>query len=80
MRLNQNGFSFAAPWHNEDADEQTFALLTPRLSGGSADAFEYTDASGVHVLTYVGTPVDSRRQPGQRALQGRSQRRRRVQR
>jgi VCBS repeat-containing protein len=57
--LNQNGFSFAAPWHNEDADEQTFALLTPRLSGGSAigSQFEYTDASGVHVLTYVGTPV-----------------------
>ena len=60
--LNSDGFNLKANWVNQDADgsEQTFALLTPVLSGGSAigSQFRYTDGSGVHVLTYNGTAVE----------------------
>ena len=60
--LNSDGFNLKANWANQDADgsEQTFALLTPVLSGGSAigSQFRYTDGSGVHVLTYNGTAVE----------------------
>ncbi|MEI7429506.1 MAG: VCBS domain-containing protein, partial [Betaproteobacteria bacterium] len=57
--VNSDGFDLKTPWTNQDADEQTFALLTPVLSGGSAigSQFQYTDAGGVHVLTYTGTPL-----------------------
>ncbi len=58
--LSTDGFDFPGPWSNQDSDEQTFALLTPVLSGGSATGsqFRYTDAGGtVHTLTYVGSPV-----------------------
>ena len=60
--LNSDGFNLKANWANQDADgsEQTFALLSPVLSGGSAigSQFRYTDGSGVHVLTYNGTAVE----------------------
>ena len=62
FNLNSDGFNLKANWANQDADgsEQTFALLTPVLSGGSAigSQFRYTDGSGVHVLTYNGTAVE----------------------
>ncbi len=60
FRLDTDGFVFETPWSNEDADEQTFALLTPTLSGGSAigSQFKYTDGGGAHELTYVGAPVE----------------------
>ena len=59
--LNRDGFNFQAPWSNQDADgsEKTFALLTPVLSGGSAigSQFQYTDGTGLHILTYTGTAL-----------------------
>ena len=83
FNLNSDGFNLKANWANQDADgsEQTFALLTPVLSGGSAigSQFRYTDGSGVHVLTYNGTAVEipdglpehRRVQGGSRMLPGR---------
>ena len=62
FNLNSDGFNLKTNWTNQDADgsEQTFALLTPVLSGGSAigSQFRYTDGSGVHVLTYNGTAIE----------------------
>ena len=62
FNLNSDGFNLKANWANQDADgsEQTFALLTPVLGGGSAigSQFRYTDGSGAHVLTYNGTAVE----------------------
>ena len=62
FNLNSDGFNLKANWANQDADgsEQTFALLTPVLSGGSAigSQFRYTDGSGTHVLTYNGTAIE----------------------
>ncbi len=62
FNLNSDGFNLKAGWANQDADgsEQTFALLTPVLGGGSAigSQFRYTDGSGVHVLTYNGTAIE----------------------
>ncbi len=60
FNLNSDGFNLKANWANQDADEQTFALLTPVLSAGSAigSQFRYTDGIGVHVLTYTGSAVE----------------------
>jgi VCBS repeat-containing protein len=58
--LKRDGFDLKAGWTNQDSDEQTFALLTPVLSGGSAlgSLFSYVDGGGVtHTLTYTGTPL-----------------------
>ena len=66
--LNSDGFQLKADWSNQDSDgsEQTFALLTPELSGGSAigSQFKYTDAGGHEViLIFTGSalqiPMDS---------------------
>ena len=61
FNLNQNGFNFKAPWSNQDADEKTFALLTPVLGGGVSaigSQFMYIDAGGATVtLTYNGIPL-----------------------
>ena len=57
--LNQDGFNFKAPWSNQDADEKTFALLTPVLSGGSAigSQFQYTVGGVTTMLTYTGSAL-----------------------
>ena len=66
--LNSDGFQLKTGWNNQDADgsEQTFALLTPVLSGGSAlgSQFKYLDAGNNSViLTFTGSalqiPMDS---------------------
>ncbi len=62
--LDTDGFDFKTPWANQDADgsEQTFALLTPVLNGGSTPAngsqFSYFDGSATITLTHTGTPVE----------------------
>jgi VCBS repeat-containing protein len=60
--LNSNGFQLKTGWNNQDADgsEQTFALLTPVLSGVSAigSQFKYIDGGGNEViLTFTGSAL-----------------------
>jgi hypothetical protein len=61
--LDTDGFDFKTPWANQDADgsEQTFALLTPVLNGGSTPAngsqFSYFDRQRHH-------HADPHRNPG----------------
>lgn len=62
--LNQDGFDLKDGWANQDGidvggTEQTFALLTPVLDGGSANGsqFRYFDGTTTQTLTYNGTAV-----------------------
>ena len=65
FELNQDGFDFKTPWSNQDPDEQTYALLTPKLNGGVTSAigsqFKYSEDNGNSwvTLTYNGSaPVE----------------------
>ncbi len=66
FNLTSDGFNFKTNWSNQDTNgtaEQTFALLTPSINNnGQTSAigsqFEYTDASGTHILTYTGTAIE----------------------
>ena len=57
--LNSDAFDFKTPWTNQDADEQTFALLTPSIGGALAIGaqFKYSDGSGEHLLSFSGEPL-----------------------
>ena len=60
----ENGFKLADDWTNQDADELTYAHLTPELVSGDSYAtvigsqFKWTDSDGEHTATYTGTPID----------------------
>ena len=60
----ENGFKLADDWTNQDADELTYAHLTPELDSGDSYAtvigsqFKWTDSDGEHTATYTGTPID----------------------
>ncbi|HPC75712.1 MAG TPA: Ig-like domain-containing protein [Synergistales bacterium] len=65
FELNQDGFDFKTPWSNQDPDEETYALLTPKLNGGATSAigsqFKYSEDNGNSwvTLTYNGSaPVE----------------------
>ncbi len=63
FELNQDGFDFKTPWSNQDPDEQTYALLTPKLNGGDTSAigsqFKYFNGTSWVTLTYNGSaPVE----------------------
>jgi VCBS repeat-containing protein len=60
--LSDTGFNLETPWSNEDQDgsETTYALFTPRDSGGEemiGAQFSYADGTGTHILTFSGSPV-----------------------
>jgi T1SS-143 domain-containing protein len=60
----ESGFNLANGWTNQDADELTYAHLTPELVSGDSYAtvigsqFKWTDSDGEHTATYTGTPID----------------------
>ena len=60
----ENGFDLANDWTNQDADELTYAHLTPELVSGDSYAtvigsqFKWTVSSVDYTATYTGTPID----------------------
>ncbi|RKG31655.1 hypothetical protein D7V21_13335, partial [Acinetobacter guerrae] len=60
----ENGFNLANGWTNQDADETTFARLTPVLDSGDSYAtvigsqFKWTVSGVDYTETYTGTPID----------------------
>ncbi len=63
--LNSDGYDLSAGWLNEDADEDTFAQLTPVVTVGDVPGasvigaqFRWDDGSGTQREIYAGTPID----------------------
>ncbi|MDT0684711.1 VCBS domain-containing protein, partial [Roseicyclus sp. F158] len=64
--LNSDGFELQAGWTNQDAEEETFARLTPELiegDGGAADAtgsmFQWVEGGATKTAIFDGaTPID----------------------
>ncbi len=58
--LDSDGFNFEGPWNNQDADEETYALLRPILNGqpGTGSQFRHFDGSATQTLTYTGEVVE----------------------
>ena len=60
----ESGFNLANGWTNQDADELTYAHLTPELVSGDSYAtvigsqFKWTDSGVEYTATYTGTPID----------------------
>ncbi|HAY5017952.1 TPA: hypothetical protein J0A02_004527, partial [Escherichia coli] len=60
----ESGFNLANGWTNQDADELTYAHLTPELVSEDSYAtvigsqFKWTDSDGEYTATYTGTPID----------------------
>ncbi|ENV80848.1 hypothetical protein F942_00463, partial [Acinetobacter ursingii ANC 3649] len=60
----ESGFDLANGWTNQDADELTYAHLTPELVSGDSYAtgigsqFKWTVSGVVYTATYTGTPID----------------------
>ena len=60
----ENGFNLANGWTNQDADELTYAHLTPELVSGDSYAtvigsqFKWTVSGVDYTATYTGTPID----------------------
>ncbi|MDH1365191.1 DUF5801 domain-containing protein [Acinetobacter johnsonii] len=60
----ESGFNLANGWTNQDADELTYAHLTPELDSGDSYAtvigsqFKWTDSGVDYTATYTGTPID----------------------
>ena len=59
-----SGFNLANDWTNQDADELTYAHLTPELVSGDSYAtvigsqFKWTVSGVDYTATYTGTPID----------------------
>ncbi|MCG6651856.1 hypothetical protein GHT87_15670, partial [Acinetobacter baumannii] len=59
-----SGFDLANDWTNQDADELTYAHLTPELVSGDSYAtvigsqFKWIDSGVEYTATYTGTPID----------------------
>ena len=60
----ESGFNLANGWTNQDADELTYAHLTPELVSGDSYAtvigsqFKWTVSGVDYTATYTGTPID----------------------
>ncbi|MEQ1078163.1 DUF5801 repeats-in-toxin domain-containing protein, partial [Acinetobacter johnsonii] len=60
----ESGFNLANGWTNQDADELTYAHLTPELVSGDSYAtvigsqFKWTVSGVAYTATYTGTPID----------------------
>ena len=60
----ESGFNLANGWKNQDADELTYAHLTPELVSGDSYAtvigsqFKWTVSGVDYTATYTGTPID----------------------
>ena len=58
-----DGYDLKTPWTNADADEFTYAVLTPTLQPDTAGdtvigtKFRYNDGTTWHEVTYTGDPV-----------------------
>lgn len=64
LGTESSGFNLANGWTNQDADELTYAHLTPELVSGDSYAtvigsqFKWTVSGVDYTATYTGTPID----------------------